>query len=765
VKDDHIHIFIKYERLFLRSWFVAFVIPVILSFPLKAAILDNDLQSICTHWSFANDFRVSPNQENPSRDSCGNPGVWHYLEGDPNVYPSRIPSSYRYLPKFRTDLLLISGLQAWESDTGIDPSISGLPWVGKNTTGSTQNYDGITWPPKVMAVHPAGPPTQSKHAIIGWRSPVTGRVSISGCVSDLDVGNPSTGILWYIDHYNGITNTNLASGSVHGGGTQSFSGGTGGNTLEDIEVETGDFLYFVVDPESSVLDDTTGLEIVIDTPFLDLPVVYTSFEQASLGYTGSNSSGRVTAWFDHTDPGWGNEDGNLTKWIGPYLGNLPVGRHTCIITGGSCYDSHDGIDFRHAEDGDEPILASAPGTVIEAEDDCQDDNTCSGFGNWVMIDHHNCYATLYAHLDRLEPGIVVSAPVSSRQQIGIMGNTGLSIGDGDGIHLHFGVYKDPNCDGDWSVKYPVDPYGWSSTIADPWPANTTQPLWMYPLGSQVSMGSGGGLISSPSGTYTANVPPGALTDTVTMELLVGPPVAEPSAQLRSTGHSFWLQVFEWLPSGQTANVAHSAVALSGFAEPITMTINYADTEMIHLDEQQMSIFYWDESQSKWLQLPTSVDTGENLAEALTTETGSFSLQASLICTEDSSEPDDNYDAASMISPDGALAIRLFDVAQDEDWFKLATVSGKKYVIQTSSLAVGVDTVIEVYDLDGVTLLASDDNSGEGVASRLEWQALLDGTYFIRVVQASGSTYGCNATYGLNVTQVYQRYLPLVLRKQ
>jgi hypothetical protein len=29
----------------------------------------------CTRWNLAEDIRVSPNQENPSRDSCGTPGV------------------------------------------------------------------------------------------------------------------------------------------------------------------------------------------------------------------------------------------------------------------------------------------------------------------------------------------------------------------------------------------------------------------------------------------------------------------------------------------------------------------------------------------------------------------------------------------------------------------------------------------------------------------------------------------------------------------
>ena len=61
------------------------------------------------------------------------------------------------------------------------------------------------------------------------------------------------------------------------------------------------------------------------------------------------------------------------------------------------------------------------------------------------------------------------------------------------------------------------------------------------------------------------------------------------------------------------------------------------------------------------------------------------------------------------------------------------------------------------------MLASDDNSGGGAASQLVWQAPLDGTYFVRVAQAGGSAYGCNAGYQLSMTQLLSLYLPLISR--
>ena len=84
-------------------------------------------------------------------------------------------------------------------------------------------------------------------------------------------------------------------------------------------------------------------------------------------------------------------------------------------------------------------------------------------------------------------------------------------------------------------------------------------------------------------------------------------------------------------------------------------------------------------------------------------------------------------------------------------------------MQTDNLAGGVDTAIAIYDLDGLTELASDDNSSDDMASRLEWQAPLDGTYFVRVFQSSTSLSGCTATYRLGIVQLQQISLPLILR--
>jgi hypothetical protein len=62
----------------------------------------------CTDWNLASDFRVSPNQENPNRDSCGNLGVWHFMSADLNR------QTYALLPGFKPNSGGILGLEVWQ---------------------------------------------------------------------------------------------------------------------------------------------------------------------------------------------------------------------------------------------------------------------------------------------------------------------------------------------------------------------------------------------------------------------------------------------------------------------------------------------------------------------------------------------------------------------------------------------------------------------------------------------------------------------------
>lgn len=88
---------------------------------------------------------------------------------------------------------------------------------------------------------------------------------------------------------------------------------------------------------------------------------------------------------------------------------------------------HNGMDFT-APTGT-PIYATGNGKVKRA------DNTASGFGEHIEIDHGYGYKTLYAHLSKYN--VKRGQYVNRGDLIGFVGNTGRSVGP----HLHYEVHK------------------------------------------------------------------------------------------------------------------------------------------------------------------------------------------------------------------------------------------------------------------------------------------------------------------------------------
>ncbi len=114
--------------------------------------------------------------------------------------------------------------------------------------------------------------------------------------------------------------------------------------------------------------------------------------------------------------------------ITQYFGNTPFASKNPQVYNGS---GHNGIDF--GTKVGTPILAAAAGVVMGTGDT---DASCNGvsYGKWVLIKHNNGLSSLYAHLSIIQ--VKTGEVVTSRQKIGLSGNTGYSTGP----HLHFTVY-------------------------------------------------------------------------------------------------------------------------------------------------------------------------------------------------------------------------------------------------------------------------------------------------------------------------------------
>lgn len=133
--------------------------------------------------------------------------------------------------------------------------------------------------------------------------------------------------------------------------------------------------------------------------------------------TGTNSS-------TPSDVSSGTSSGS-TYWMVPcsYTSiTSPFGYRESPTTGASTY--HQGVDL-DADTGT-PVVATRAGVVVIA-------GWGNAAGNYVKIDHRDGFSSIYMHLDSYS--VSTGQMVSQGQQIGKVGNTGISTGD----HLHFGI--------------------------------------------------------------------------------------------------------------------------------------------------------------------------------------------------------------------------------------------------------------------------------------------------------------------------------------
>lgn len=201
----------------------------------------------CDNWDLAGDFPSSSNQKNPAPDSCGSANTWSYLA---ECGFSRVPTAY-----YRLEFPYLNAAaqeHGWQSQrlngTG------GLPQIWKYTGTTPRIVGAFTGRPGKVMVHP----DIGGNAVVRWLSPISGVVTITGEVVDADTGG-GDGIAWYIHD----KTSTIASGSIANGGTQSFGAGAGGSNLNQVAVTPGKAIYFVVNRNGSLSNDSTELSVHI----------------------------------------------------------------------------------------------------------------------------------------------------------------------------------------------------------------------------------------------------------------------------------------------------------------------------------------------------------------------------------------------------------------------------------------------------------------------------------------------------------------------
>ncbi|MCG2758785.1 MAG: hypothetical protein L6263_10175, partial [Desulfobacteraceae bacterium] len=120
---------------------------------------------------------------------------------------------------------------------------------------------------------------------------------------------------------------------------------------------------------------------------------------------------------------------------------------------------------------------------------------------------------------------------------------------------------------------------------------------------------------------------------------------------------------------------------------------------------------------------------------------------------DAYEPDDNYSNATYISTDGTKQTHNFHTPGDRDWMKFNATAGSSYILETSEPGLDSDTYMYLYAPE-LTEIAHDDDSGEGLASRIIWTGNTTDAYYIMVRHFSASVYGRNTHYNISVRANY-----------
>jgi hypothetical protein len=144
--------------------------------------------------------------------------------------------------------------------------------------------------------------------------------------------------------------------------------------------------------------------------------------------------------------------------------------------------------------------------------------------------------------------------------------------------------------------------------------------------------------------------------------------------------------------------------------------------------------------------PTETPTPTVTLTPTTTSTATSTPTRTPSCPVDSFETDNDYANASVIATDGSAQWHNNAPPDDEDWATFFAAAGHTYIIQTellndiiSSDPLANDTLLYLYDTDGITQLAFNDDIGwvGGVyyrESMITWTALASGWYSVRELQ-------------------------------
>ena len=132
------------------------------------------------------------------------------------------------------------------------------PWFAGNATDEPARTHGIVVPARSAAMHPGA----DCDVAVGWRSPIAGKVALTGKIAD-GQADGGDGIIWSVVHEGPAGRRVLAEGAINRGGSQSIPPEADAAKLTDVGVGKGESLSLLVGRRGSHICDTTVVELAI----------------------------------------------------------------------------------------------------------------------------------------------------------------------------------------------------------------------------------------------------------------------------------------------------------------------------------------------------------------------------------------------------------------------------------------------------------------------------------------------------------------------
>jgi hypothetical protein len=208
-------------------------------------------------WNLAGEFPVK--KKNPSEDKYKDKGVWSYMYGEADTPSTYTLMTHFFKPKKEEGKCHVQDFYGF----GRTGSVEGTPgiWYNAGPTverGMDRCAPYAIFPSKTAFMHPefSRLPEFTNNAVVGWKSPVTGTVTVSGSVECVD--EYVSGISWQLDQGSAVL---LGPVEADEDGFRSFG-------PIEVSVTAGEYLYLEIGRAIGVdgAFDSTAVALTIESP-------------------------------------------------------------------------------------------------------------------------------------------------------------------------------------------------------------------------------------------------------------------------------------------------------------------------------------------------------------------------------------------------------------------------------------------------------------------------------------------------------------------